>query len=160
ALSGLGFSTQRVDGRPPWRRWLPWGLGAVAITMAIALARGSDDEPPPPSEAPAPVELPAWLGGKGDAKLDDASHAAVAGAKLPVPVPVLPVMRRADADDLAELDAKLARAELTAALTRADELLVDAPDDPALHLRRARALMRTGGRDGEAISAFGEALAH
>ena len=160
AVSSFRVSTQRVDERPPWRRWLPWAAGSVAIVVAIALAKGGGEDPPP--EQPVAVELPAWLRGEtgASAKASDKTPAAVAEAHLPVPVPVLPGLRRVDDDALAEVDAQLARAENGAALDRLDALLVDNPDDPALHLRRARALIRIGGRDAEALTAFGSALAH
>lgn len=146
-------STARIaTPSPAWMRpAIAAGLGVVVLGIIVAVATRDDDaattEPaavttalplavatPPRSAAPAPLPAPPVLPG------------FLAIAQVP------------ESRALADLDAMLVRGEHVAALAKVNTLLVETPDDPLLHLRRARALTSDPKRRAETLAAYRRAL--
>jgi len=135
---------------PPRRsvgKALALGGAALALVGIIALATSSRDDDPPPTVTPE--ALKSGLGnllGRTDAP-----------AKAPA-IDVGGVFGKAKAPPhaLAAVDESLRRGDHSQALASADALLRQYDGDAQVHLRRARALLKSSGT--KALTSYGEAI--
>jgi serine/threonine protein kinase len=138
-------------------RALPWkalgyvgaAVGLVGVIAFAAQHSGNDNPAPTTANAgsDAKVDLAAFFGGK-KTKSEKPKDELHVGNLLPIV--------KAPPDALANIDKHLARGKHQAALAGADALLTQFAADAQVHLRRARALVKTDGAS--ALASYGEAI--
>ncbi len=150
-VAGLLSSHGRTpSGSRPVRLWLYVAGGLFAFAGAIALLRPR----PEPQPAPPAADLRALLD-RVIGKPAPAPAARPAPTLADVTAPLL--VARAPSAALAEVDGALQVGHGDAALALLDPLLREFPDDPQVHLRRARVLAASG-RGERALDAYLNAL--